>query len=231
MAKKLSLLALTIILALGPLLPPAAQAGGKEPTEPMLPRAAFAPAASNNSGHFGLIAKKFVFFAPGEIVLTPASPTVAQTLETPALLSLTLPEDKKRTYLFIATGVLHSWDQIASTAPYRLLGSVRFSLVSSVLPAPGEIDFGTGLDQQVDAQPSASDIGRSRDQTWSFALDDEILAFLISNDFPSLTAEERLQLARALIASEVSISMKVRINVRSVSGFEVSNAFLNVWGD
>jgi hypothetical protein len=206
-------------------------AGDKEPVEPLVPRAAFAPAASDGGGSLRLITKKFVSFLPDGIALVPTNPLVAQGLDTPVLLSLTIPEDKKRTHFFISTGALHSWQQITSTAPYRFAGALRYHLASSALPAPGEMGFGIGLEGQFDGQPSAMDTARSRDQTSSFALDDEILAWLVKNQFPTLTDEQALETARAVIKSEIVWTMRVHINVRSVSEFFIENAYLQVWGD
>jgi hypothetical protein len=231
MLKKLSLLAIAVFFTLGACLPLPSEAWGKEPVEPMVPRRAFAPAASFKSGPIELIAKKFVSFDPAGLVLTPTNPLVSEALETSDLISLTIPEDKKRTHFFISTGVLHSWEQIASTANYRLTSTIRIRLTSSALPAPGEIDFGLGMEGQLDGQPSTANTARIRDHISSFGLDDEILVFLLKNDFPSLTDEQALQTARSLIASGLSITMKVRVGVRSVSEFVVTNAFLQVWGD
>jgi hypothetical protein len=194
-----------------------------------MPRAAFAPAASDG-GSIGLIAKKFVSFEP-ELSLVPTNALVVETLETPVLISLTIPENKKRSHFLIATGALHSWGQISSTAPYRMGGSLRYRLTSSALPAPGEMTFGIGLETQIDAQPSAADTIRQRDQTSSTGLDDEVLAFVVKGNFPALTDEQALQTARALIKSEIGLTMAVRVRVRSVSEFTIANAYLQVWGD
>jgi hypothetical protein len=231
MTKKLSLLALTLILAIGPLLPPAAQAGGKEPAEPMLPRAAFAPASTDGNGYFRLIARKFVPFDGNGIVLTPTDPQVPQGLETPVLLSLTTPEDKKRTYFFISTGALHAWEQISSASPYRFLGRLRYRLTSSALPAPGQMGFSIGLEMQLDTQASTTNIFRQRDFVGSFGLDEEMVTWLLKTQFPSLTDEQALETARALIKSEIAWTMTAFANVRSVAEFDVGNAFLQVWSD
>jgi hypothetical protein len=231
MLKKLSLLAVAVILTLGPGLPLPTEASGKEPVEPMVPRAGFAPAALKENGSLQLIANEFVSFEPSGLALIPADPLVAQTLETSVLLSLTIPEDKKRTYFFITTGALHSWDQITSTARYRLISALRYRLTSSALPPPGEMGFGVGIEGQIDGQPSATNTSRIRDHISSFGLDDKIMAFLVKGNFPSLTDEQSLQTARSLIASEISMSMRIRVGMRSVSEFGITNAFLQVLGD
>ncbi|MCA1613726.1 MAG: hypothetical protein LC800_06165 [Acidobacteria bacterium] len=231
MLKKLSILTLIVSLTLVPCMPLPAKAGDKEPVELLVPRAAFAPAAADKGGSLSLIAKKFVSFNPDGLSLVPTNPLVVETLETPVMLSLTIPEDKKRTLFFIATGALHSWQQVSSTAPYRMTGAMRYRLTSSALPAPGEIGFGVGLDGQIDAQPSAVNIFRQRDPTSSFGLDDEVLAWLVKGNFPALTEEQALQTARALIKSEIVMRMTVRVRVRSVSSFDISNAYLQVYGD
>jgi hypothetical protein len=231
MLKKLSLLTLAVFLALVPCVPLPAKAEDKEPVELLVPRAAFVPAVPNKGGALSLIAKKFVSFEPDGLALVPTDPLVAETLETPVLISLTLPEDQKRTHFLISTGVLHSWDQISSTSPYRFTGTMRYRLTSAALPAPGEIDFGIGLEGQIDAQPSAVDTSRIRDHGFTFGLDDEVLAFLVKGHFPTMTDEQALQTARALITSEIGVTMRVRVRVRSVSGFGITNGFLQVWGD
>ncbi|MFN2515106.1 MAG: hypothetical protein ABR556_02730 [Pyrinomonadaceae bacterium] len=231
MLKKLSLFIFVVFLTIVPCMP-LANAGGKEPVEPLLPRAAFAPAAADQGSKFGIIAKKFVSLEPEGISLVPANPLVAETLETPVLLSLTIPEDNKRTHFLIATSSLYSWDQISSTAPYRLNGSLRYRLTSSALPAPGEMRFGIGLlEGQFDSQPSTIDTSRTRDQTSSFGLDHEVMVFLLKFQFPTLTDEQALQTARAVIKSEIGVEMRVRVRVRSVLEFNVAQASLFVWGD
>jgi hypothetical protein len=205
--------------------------GSKEPAELLLPRAAFAPAAANEGGKLRLVAKKFVSFDPTGLSLVPADPLVAETLETPDMISLTIPEDKHRAHFLIFTGAAHSWEQILSTAPYRMTGTMRYRLTSSALPAPGVIGFGIGLDNQIDGQPSALNTFRQRDPTASFGLDDEALVWLLKGNFPSLTDEQALQTARALIKSEIVMTMTVRVRLRSVSSFDISNAYLQVWGD
>jgi hypothetical protein len=230
MLKNLSLFALAVFLILAPCEPLVA-AEDKGPGELLVPRASFASAAANKGGPLGIIAKKFVPFDP-DLSLIPTNPLVAETLETPVMLSLTIPDDKKRTHFLLATGALHSWEQISSTAPYRLTGTLRYRLTSSALPTPGEMGFGIGLlEGQIDTQPSAVDTSRIRDQTASFGLDDEVLAFLVKGNFPTLTDEQALQTARALIKSEIGVTITVRVRVRSVSGFFITNAFLQVWGD
>ncbi len=231
MLKNLFLFTFTVFLALVPCIP-LANAGDKERVEPFLPRVAFAPPAADKGGKFGLIAKKFADYGSAPISLVPTNPLVAETLETPVLLSLTIPEDNTRTHFLIATSALHSWQQISSTAPYALTGSLRYRLTSSALPAPGEMSFGVGLDEvQVDTQPSAMDTFRSRDQTSSFGLDDEAMVLLLKFNFPTLTDEQALQTARAVIKSEISVQMRARARVRSVSEFDVTQASLFVWGD
>ena len=230
MLKKLSLLTLAVSLTLAPCMPLQAWAGDKGPADLLVPRAAFAPAVAEKGGSLRLIAKKFVPFAP-DLLLVPTNPLVAQGLETPVLITLTTPEDNKRTHFFISTGALHFWDQISSTSSYRFIGTLRYRLTSSVLPAPGEMGFGIGLEAQNDFQPSALNTARQRDQGSSFGLDDEILAWLVKNQFPTLTDEQALDTARALIKSEIVWTMTVRVNVRSVSQFGIANASLQVWGD
>ena len=230
MLKKTSPLILVVLLTLAPCAPSPAKAN-REPVELLVPRGASAAAADHKGGPLGLAAQRFVSFDPDGLSLVPTNPLIAETLETPVMISLTIPEDKKRTYFLIATGALHGWEQISSTAPYRMTGSLRYRLVSSALPAPGEMGFGVGLDGQIDAQPSAADTARLRDLTSSFALDDEVLGFLVKGNFPALTDEQALQTARALIKSEIDVAMTVRVRVRSVSGFDITNAFLQVWSD
>jgi hypothetical protein len=53
----------------------------------------------------------------------------------------------------------------------------------------------------------------------------------VKNQFPSLTDEQALQTARAVIRSEIVWTMTVRVNIRSVSEFGIENAYLQVWGD
>jgi hypothetical protein len=231
MLKTLSLVVLAVFLTLAPCVPLLANAEGKEPVEPLVPRAAFAPAAASKGGPLGLIAKKFVSFDP-ILSLVPTNPLVAETLETAVMLSLSIPAAEKRTHFLLATGALTSWEQISSTAPYRLTGALRYRLTSSALPAPGEMGFGgVVFEGQIDAQPSAADISRIRDQTSSFGLDDEVLAFLVKGNFPTLTDEQALQTARALIKSEIGMTMTVRVRAHSVSEFTIGNAYLQVWGD
>ena len=232
MLKKLSLLTLAVSLTLVPWMPLPAKAGDKEPVELLLPHAAFTSPAADKGGKFGLIAKKFADYSTAGISLVPTNPLVAETLETPVLLSLTIPGDHKRTHFLIGTSSAYSWEQISSTAPYRLTGTLRYRLTSSALPTPGEMSFGVALlEGQIDAQPSTTDTARLRDQTSSFGLDDEAMAFLVKGHFPTLTDEEALQMARALIKSEIGVEMRVRVRVRSVSGFDVTQASLYVWGD
>ena len=231
MLKKLSLFTFVVFLALVPCTS-LASAGGEETGEPLVPRAALAPPSEDKGGKFGLIAKKFVDYTPAGISLVPANPLVAETLETPVLLSLTIPEDNKRTHFLIATGSTYSWEQISSTAPYRVGGSLRYRLISSALPTPGEMHFRIGLlEGQADTQPSAMGTSRFRDQTSSFGLDEEVLTFLVKGNFPSLTDEQALQTALALIKSEIGVSMTVQVRIRSVSEFDVAQSFLQVWGD
>ncbi|HKQ52611.1 MAG TPA: hypothetical protein VJT74_09600 [Pyrinomonadaceae bacterium] len=207
-------------------------AGGEESAEVLLPRAAFAPALASNSGALRLIAKKFTLFEGDGLILTPASVTVAETLETPVLASVSIPRDNNRTHFLLGVGVLQSWQQVASTAPYRMTGSLRLRLTSSSLPPPGEMSFGIGLhNQQVDSQASAVDIARISDQTSSFGLDDESLPWLVKANFPALTDEQALEMTRALIESEVGMELRLRTRVRSVQEFDITNAYLQVWGD
>ena len=231
MLNKLFLLTLAVSLPLVSYMPMPAKADGKKTVELLVPRAAFAPAATDKGGSLRLIAKKYVSFAPDGVLLVPTNPLVSQQLETPALVSLTIPEDQKRTHFFISTGAYHIWDQFPSTAPYRFTGSLRYRLTSSALPAPGEMSFGIGLDGQFDLQPSALATGRFRDQSSSVGLDDELIAFLVKGNFPTLTDEQAVQTARAVIKSEIGWTMTVRVTVRSVTEFGILNAYLQVWGD
>ena len=231
MSRKLSLFALLASLTIALCAPGPAEAGGGEPAEPLVPRAAFASAAAGEGGKLRLVAKKFVTFEPDGLSLEPADPLVAETLETPVMLSLTIPGDNSRTHFLLSSGALHTWEQIPSTAPYRMTGALRYLLTSSALPAPGQMGFGVGLDSQSDGQPSAANTFRQRDQTSSFGLDDEVLTFLVKGNFPALTDEQALQTARALIKSEIAMTMTVRVRVRSVSSFNITNAYLQVWGD
>lgn len=123
MLKQLSFLTLAVLLTLAPGGLAPAKAGDKEPVELLVPRAASASVAADKAGALGLIAKRFVSFEPEGLALVPTDPLVLETLETPVMISLTIPEDKKRTHFLIATGALHSWSQ--SLRPRRTAWAAR----------------------------------------------------------------------------------------------------------
>jgi hypothetical protein len=224
-----SLLVVFAVLAMATTARPirSSQAADQESQEPTLQSGASSP---QKSGPLKLIATDVVFPDEG-FTLVPANPTVAETLETGNVVSVVIPEDKKRTHLFVAVSGAHSWHQIPSTAPYRLTGSYRISLTSSALPSPGQFSFGVGLAGQVESQPSAADITRFFDPASSFGLDEKALVPLLRFNFPTLTDGQLLDLARDLLRSEIKMEMKVRVRMRSVDDFTLSNAVLQVWGD
>lgn len=205
------------------------KADDKEAMGITVPRLAFASFSDEKSGSLRLLATDFKI---QELVFTPTSVTALETINTPVLATVLIPEDKHRTHLVIAAGAAHEWVQIPSTAPYRMTGAFSFFLTSTVLPSPGEMRFRLPLsDGQTDFQPSTVQIDRFRDPSQFFGLDDKTLAFLMKGNFPSLTEEQALMLTRQLMQSEIKIEMKMQVRMRSVEEFDVGNGTLQVWGD
>lgn len=205
------------------------KAGDRESTELTVPRMAFALLSDEKSGSIRLITSDF---QQHEIAIEPTDVTVVSLHTTPVLASVSIPQDKHRTHLLISGGAGHEWAQIPSSAPYRMTGALQFFLTSPALPSPGQMRIGLLLaDNQIDGQPSTVDISRPRDPVQTFGLEEKVMAFLVKGNFPTLTDEQALQTARALLQSDVLIEMKLSVRLRSVEAFGVGNAFIQVWGD
>lgn len=181
------------------------------------------------SGELRLITSEF--FAPDEpLTITPSDPTILETRQSPTILSVSVPKDDKRTYLFFSLGGIHSWHQFPSSAPYQLTGSFNQKYTSSVLPSPGFFSLDSILDGQMDDQPSGQGITRSRDGAVSFGLENTILDAVFEG-FPGLSQEQRAQLIEDFLKSEVTVELRVRVHMRSVDQFRIIDAFLQVYGD
>jgi hypothetical protein len=195
-------------------------------SEPALALAASPP---SSGGALSLVASEGAFLDT-PLDLVPADITVAETLETPVAVTAQVPKDSNRTHLFMAVSGAHSWHQVPSSAPYRLTGSYRVYLSSSVLPPPGKFSFGLGLDAQIDDDVSTKGVTYFRDPAGALGLDPKILAPILSFNF-GLSQQDALQMARDLIRSDITITLTVRVRMRSVEVFSLENGFVQIWGD
>jgi hypothetical protein len=212
------------------LAPPRVHIGGAPAARGLgEPTIALAASPPSTGGPLRLVVSEGLFLDT-PLDLVPADITVAETLETPVVVTALVPKDSNRTHLFMAVSGVHSWHQIPSSAPYRLTGTYRIYMSSSVLPPPGKFSFGLGLDGQVDEDVSTKGITYTRDPVGAFGLDPKILAPLLSFNF-SLSQQDALQMARELIRSDITITMTVRVRMRSVEVFSLENGSVNVWAD
>lgn len=181
------------------------------------------------SGELRLITSEF--FAPEEpLIITPTDPTTLETLQSSTILSVSIPRDDKRTYLFLSLGGIHSWHQFPSTAPYQLTGSFNQKYTSAALPSPGFFSLDSILDGQMDDQPSTYGTTRFRDGAVSFGLENKVLDAVFKG-FPGLSEEQRAQLIEDFLKSEITIELRVRVRLRSVDEFRIVDAYLQVYGD
>lgn len=188
--------------------------------------------AAPRGGAFHLAASAFVLPTTGPLAtLTPADPTVIQTLETPTLASVELPEDKKRTHVLLCLGGAHSWNRIASSAPYAFGGALRVYWSSPALPPPGDVRFGLGLPGNVsESMPSPQAIDYSSDPSPCVGLTPEVIAPFLEGPY-GLDPDAALTLASELIQAGGTVRTTMRPRVRSVSAFTAHNAYLQVWSD
>ena len=190
------------------------------------PRATKAP----KSGGLRLITSEF--FAPEEpLIITPTDPTTLETRLSPTIVSLSIPRDDKRTYLFLSLGGIHSWHQFSSNAPYQLTGSFNQKYTSAALPSPGFFSLDSILNGQMDDQPSVQGTTRFRDGAVSFGLENTILDAVFKAVFPGLSQEQRVQLIEDFLKSEITVELRVRVRLRSVDEFRIIDAYLQIYGD
>ena len=185
---------------------------------------------TQNSGELRPITSEF--FAPEEpLIITPTDPTTLETRQSPTILSVAVPKDDKRTYLFLSLGGVHSWHQFPSSAPYQLTGSFNQKYTSTALPAPGFFSLDSILDGQMDDQPSVQGTTRFRDGAVSFGLENTILDAVFKVAFPAVSQEQRAQLIEEFLRSEITVELRVRVRLRSVDEFRIADAYLQVYGD
>jgi hypothetical protein len=206
------------------LLVPSARGVDKDMKNPdnLVPRAPLAALASHP---IRLLASDF---STTGFELDATDPTTTETLQTPALASVSLPANPSRTSLLLCVSGPHSYVQIPSSAPLIFNGSYRITFKSSVLP--GDFSFGFGFDGQREFAPSAQRIRRNFDPAGCGAVDEKLLTPFLSDEF-GLPADQAQMLARDLLASQVTIEESVRITIQSVSFFIISNAALQIFGD
>ncbi len=167
-------------------------------------------------------------FSLADVELDPTDPTTTETLQTPTLASVSLPNNPSRTSLLLCVSGPYLYAQIPSSAPFRFGGSYRVTFKSIVLP--GDFSFGFGFNGQREFAPSTQRITRSFDPAGCAAVDEKLLGPFLANDF-GLSAEQAQMLARDLLASEVTIEESARITIQSVGFFDIGNAALQVFGD
>ena len=167
-------------------------------------------------------------FSTAEFELDPTDPTTAQTLETPALASVSLQANPSRTNLLLCASGPHFYVQIPSSVPFKFNGSYRITFKSTVLP--GDFSFGFGLDGQQESAPSTQRIRRNFDPAGCAAVDETLLTPFLADDF-GLPADQAQMLARNLLASQVTIEESARITIQSVGFFIIFNPALQVFGD
>lgn len=185
------------------------------------------------SGPIKLIASSVSFPLPGEpplAVLVPASVTAVETLETPVVVSVTVPQDSRRTHLLLVFNTLNTWLKVTSTAPFAFRGENRITFTSDALPDTFTITA-SDLNAQADSQPSTGATAFLQGASTSFALDEKLTARLLRARFVNLTEQQASELAKELIKCEIKMDMSVRVTLRSVNAYNLINAFLQVWGD
>lgn len=178
------------------------------------------------SGPLRLIASEFVN-VPTQLV--PADITVVETLESPVLVSLSVPADRKRNVLAFLFLGHHSWQQVVSLQRYRFDGGYRVSLASPVLPSA--TSFGFPIEGQRDSAPSDEQVFRDSHREAHAILTDRQIASNLQNSFPALTPDQALDLAHNLLHSEMTLSLTLRVTVRSVSVINVGGRRFEVLSD
>lgn len=184
---------------------------------------------ASKSGALRLIASEYVEFEE-PVTLTPTDPTTVENRQSPTLVSVVVPENHKRTYLFLSLGGIHSWHQIPSSAAYQMTGSFNVKCTSAALPSPGFFSFNLILNGQVDDQPSMQGTTRFGDPAASFGLENTILDAVFKGS-SGLSPEQRAQLIKDFLQSEITIELRVRVRMRSVDGFSITDSYLQMYGD
>lgn len=186
-----------------------------------------------NPTSIGLGARVMRFIASGwnneAVDLFPMDVEIDETMETPALVSLTIPRAPARRHLMLCSNSFHRWLQVPSGVPLKFRGSYRFDMFSDVLPSPGVVSVGLGIDGILEFEPSQVTVERRYDPAGCMTLDVDLLGALLESD--SLPLDEAKELARQLLASNMTIEMILVVKSQSVGFFTVFNALLSVYGD
>ena len=190
--------------------------GSSAPTAPEFEGPTITLPATKALKSGGLRLTTSAFCAPEEpLIIPPTDFTTLETPPSPTILSVTIPGDDKRTYLFLSLGGVHSWHQVPSSAPYQLTGSFNHKYTSAALPSPGFFSLDSILHGQIDDQPSVQGMTRFRDGAVSFGLENTVPDAVFKVVFPALSPGQRVQLIADFLKSEITVELKVRVRLRN----------------
>jgi hypothetical protein len=186
------------------------------------------------SGQLYLIASDFTFVDRESVILVPTNPAVLEEIEGPVISSVSIPSDPKRKVLSLMFNATFTWEQILSAAPVHFDGRYQVNLMSPQLPPPGEFKWGGfGLGRHIEMVQSDNEVIRTVGFTREAAFEENALGALIcfNENFPDLTLEEAVEIARRVLRSDMTIEIRPLVTLSSVSFFQVGRfRGLTVWG-
>jgi hypothetical protein len=167
------------------------------------------------------------------VVLTPADPSVVETLTGPSTLDVQIPADSKRTLVVLELQHSYSYHQIVSSVPLRTSIGARLFIKSSALPIPGSFEalsfFSEG--DSVSGSASAQDNVHSVGWHSRYQLDLEFLSISLQFGL-GMNPSAADALAATLMQSDMEFTIQPSATVRSVSNVSFGRIrSLQVWGD
>lgn len=146
-------------------------------------------------------------------------------------LTLDLPADPSRSYIFVCSGVgIGWWQQVPSSAPLGI-SPVLLVRFDTPLVDGGAIYQAFDIpERRFEFEPSTKTVNHSPIPSGCGMIDEpQMVLFLMSSS--DISEADALALGRAIIRSAMKMTVGFNVRMRSVGGFGLSDPVLQVWSD
>lgn len=145
-------------------------------------------------------------------------------------LSLNIPADSSRSYIFVCAAAAGWWRQVPSDSP---LGISPVLLVRFDTPLIEGGSMAQSFDipeRRAEFEPSTKKVTHSPLPSGCGIIDEPSMVTFLMNDF-GMSQPDALALGRTIIRSGMKLTVGFNVRMQSVDTFGLSDPFLQVWSD
>ena len=146
-------------------------------------------------------------------------------------LTLNLPADPSRSYIFVCSGAsIGWWQQVPSSAPLGISPVLLVRFDTPLVDGGAIYQAFDVPERRQEFVPSTAKVNHSPIPSGCGMIDEpQMVLFLMSNS--DMSEADALALGRTIIRSEMKMTVGFNVRMRSVSGFGLSDPVLQVWSD